>query len=594
MKNKILFIVSRIKNASFLELIYRIKEFFLLFRLKKKVHLDLDFSPVPCIENRVMNLIVMPTCKVGITESTIDDYLHGFKTCLNADLKKIEEFETRSRRTYFSDVWQGQGDPDIRTVWEPARLQHVAALISYALTRPDSEITVQCRKQAKACVLEWIGEHPFLYGPHYKSAMECGLRVPVFFTAVQCLAYDEREFASIFSAIYHHTWWIEKRLSIYSSLGNHTVCECVGLVFGGAIFKDSPEGKRWLERGVELLRQELEHQILLDGGPAEQSLSYHRFVLDLYWLAVDFLETNGLNDCSGWRPRLEAGERFLAAFTDERGMFPAIGDSDDGHAIGPGLAPRRFEPGPCSVGVTTFPESGYTIVRRQTGLLLTVDHGPLGMAPLYNHGHADALSFTLGVRGVPFFIDPGTYRYNGVPRHRQYFKGTPAHNTVTVDGQDQARQLTSFIWDKPYASGATVREEGGATRIEAWNDGYERLASPVRHSRTFLVAEDGLRISDVFSGRGRHVFELHLHLHPEVRVEREGNSLVVERGGVTLDVRFEGVASLEVVRGQEEPLLGWYSPAYGLLEPTTTIRLRQDGLAGDIRFETSIQLRSPR
>ena len=31
-------------------------------------------------------------------------------------------------------------------------------------------------------------------------------------------------------------------------------------------------------------------QILDDGGPAEQSFSYHRFVLDLYWLAIGILD----------------------------------------------------------------------------------------------------------------------------------------------------------------------------------------------------------------------------------------------------------------------------------------------------------------
>ena len=47
-----------------------------------------------------------------------------------------------------------------------------------------------------------------------------------------------------------------------------------------------------MNRGIDLLQQELFHQILDDGGPAEQSLNYHRFVLDLYWLAVDFMEKN--------------------------------------------------------------------------------------------------------------------------------------------------------------------------------------------------------------------------------------------------------------------------------------------------------------
>ena len=106
-------------------------------------------------------------------------------------------------------------------------------------------------------------------------------------------------------------------------------------------FQFSPEGKAWLNRGIKLLQQELYHQILDDGGPAEQSLGYRRFILDLYWLVVDFLEKNRLHDCTDWKPRLVLGENFLKAFQDGRGHLPAIGDSDDGYAVAQGFNLRR-------------------------------------------------------------------------------------------------------------------------------------------------------------------------------------------------------------------------------------------------------------
>ena len=79
-----------------------------------------------------------------------------------------------------------------------------------------------------------------------------------------------------------------------------------------------------------MLAQELPHQVLPDGGPVEQSFAYHRFVLDLYWLAADFLERNELHACAGWKPRLLLGEAFLEACEIAPGVLPAIGDSDDG------------------------------------------------------------------------------------------------------------------------------------------------------------------------------------------------------------------------------------------------------------------------
>jgi hypothetical protein len=564
------FYLARLKHASRKELLHRAREFFFNLRLSRQWHRGHLALPVPEVREQVLRGLQLPDMAGTRLPGSEDGVVHGI------DGGDRREDEGRFRGVPFSRVKTSMLSCDLRALWEPARLQQCVAADAVD----------------PACVFAWLEENPFPLGLHYMSVMECGLRIPVFVRCLKTAELGEERRRALAKAIFEHAWLIQNRLSLHSSLGNHTVAECVGLVFAGGVFQESGEGRAWLEQGVDLLHQELFHQILPDGGPAEQSLSYHRFVLDLYWLAVDFLESNGFHDCAAWKSRLESGENFLGAFMDARGVFPAIGDSDDGHAIAPGLAPRRHEPELCTVGVTTFPESGYTVVRQQSGVILTVDHGPLGMAPLFNHGHADALSFTLGLRGTAFFIDPGTYRYNGVPKERQYFKGTRSHNTVTVDGQDQARQLTSFIWDSPYEAGASLHESVGLTEISGWHDGYTRLASPVVHRRTFRVTEGRIEILDSFLGRGIHDFDLHMHLHPDVQVVQQGMSLVLQRDGVALDVRFETQGRLDFVRGQEEPFLGWYSPAYGLLEPTTTVRLSRTGLAADVRFKTIINLRA--
>lgn len=579
MARSLVFYLARLRNASLRELLRRLQESAEMEILRRKCGPSWCALEVPEVPRLHLAGLKVPNVHIEPCAELPPKMLF--------DIASISKEETRFRGVFFSRIKTSQLENDLRAMWEPARLQDVALALINAEQMEDRD----AGRYATNTVLDWLADNPFPYGLHYLSVMECGLRIPVF---VRCLQFASDlsgdALLALLKSIHHHAWITEKRLSLHSSLGNHTIAECVGLIFAGGVFSQSAEGIAWLDKGTSLLTQELTHQILHDGGPAEQSLSYHRFVLDLYWLAADFLESNGLRDCSNWKPRLEAGERFLAAFTGKCGIFPSIGDSDDGHAIGPGLAPCRYAPPSCLDGVETFPESGYTIVRRQTGLMLTVDHGPLGMAPLYNHGHADALSFTLEVHGVPIFIDPGTYRYNGVPRHRQYFKGTRAHNTVTVDGQDQARQLTSFIWDRPHKAGGIVREAEDVTVIEAWHEGYERLPSPVRCQRTFHVFEDSIQIKDVFSGQGVHEFDLHFHLHPEVRTAFDGLSLLLNRDGIELRVIFEEQGCPEIVRGQDEPLLGWYSAAYGLLEPTTTIRLRQTGKASDIHFKTTIHL----
>ena len=235
-------------------------------------------------------------------------------------------------------------ESDIRMVWEPARLQQAVLLLVFAQKNPKFPGWKQAKQAAKSIILSWLKTNTFARGVHYKSAMECALRIPVFFTALKQIEdLNPDQYDLILEAIYLHGRFVSKHLSLYSSLGNHTITEAVGLIFAGATFKSTREGRHWIETGLRLLTDELPHQILDDGGPAEQSLNYHRFVLDLYWLAMDFIHKNNLGNVLQWKPRLSAGEFFLSAFQDGRGCFPSIGDSDDGFAIAPGISPLRDE-----------------------------------------------------------------------------------------------------------------------------------------------------------------------------------------------------------------------------------------------------------
>lgn len=641
----------RLQNASLPEVINRIGDFLFIFRTRAefiKGHVFISDSLIPSAD---VDHLQLPEFRYPGNDSRLQSLLSGETFTLNGNKREIIAFEDRTRGRFSCDIPVFQNSIDIRMVWEPARLQHLTTLLLYinnnhpgaedfkdrdkdsitphpaplpskgeGKTKDSNDIRckthfcVDVKEFVKNALFEWLDKNPFLSGPHYFSAMECGLRIPVFFYALKILDnLDDLERQRILTSIYQHAWWISRRLSLYSSLGNHTVCECIGLVFAGAVFRSAPEGIAWLNRGIELLQQELFHQILEDGGPAEQSLNYHRFVLDLYWLAADFLEKNRLYDCPAWKPRLLQGETFLQAFCDDQGNFPALGDSDDGWAIAPGIRPLRGSPF-CNklqkiqpptqanseaiksqVSWETLPSSGYTIIRGNSGLILTFDHGPLGMAPLYGHGHADALSINLRVNGRTILVDPGTYRYNGFPEFRRYFKGTRAHNTVTIDDQDQAAQETGFIWSHPFRAHLvrTCPIDKGLI-IEGSHNGYERLKDPVTHSRIVSFLEGRhLLIRDTFSGTGTHFFELNFHLHPEAIIGAEKEWWVIQYGEARVFMKLFSGGSFALIKGQETPPLGWFSPAYGIKLKSRVLNCTQSGSFRDIQFLTAICIDSP-
>lgn len=584
------FYLARLRNASLPELVYRTGQLLLTRRLKCASKTTKAFIDIPTSSD--VSALQLPSLKCGVTPEMVKEILNGRVHTLGADRADLAAWEEQHRGTFFSDIEIEAPDrTDIRAVWEPARLQHLAILLAYMKSPSPVEIAEEITNFCDHAISRWIDTNPFSFGPHYVSAMECGLRIPVFFLCLKLL-YPEDPTKShlLLTAIYQHGWWISKRLSLYSSVGNHTIAESVGLIFAGALFRETKEGKQWIEKGFSILKGELEHQILEDGGPAEQSLNYHRFVLDLYWLSVDFLEKNNLYDCSDIKPRLMRGEDFLDAFQHNGGNMPLIGDSDDGCAVAPGIAPRRPKTNRIEKGIKVFKDSGYTVINTENKVTVTFDHGPLGMPPLYNHGHADALSITLTKEGRQILIDPGTYRYNGVPEWRRYFKGTRAHNTVTIDGLDQAVQETRFVWSHPYKVDLlNYSEQSDGLFVEAAHNGYSRLKEPVWHKRSILFfRETNFIIKDSFTGRGVHDFELNYHVHPDATVSKSDDWWCIEKTETNLFVMLLGEDEFSFVHGQGKPLLGWYSPSYGIKRKSGVLNCIKTGVPGEISFVTVI------
>jgi hypothetical protein len=578
------FYLLRLRQSSAQELIYRAGQVGLAGYLGLLGKFTMLPFQVPPVRKDVLSRLIQPTLKADVLTEPVPS--------VRAVVDSGEFAGNTGERSGGGRCGNDdcQAAQDIRSLWEPARLQDVTVGLLAARQMTDPIRRRDCQRRALDRVLDWISDNPFARGLHYHSVMECALRVPVFFMVLKEVDPIETEaWASITSAIYGHGWLISKRLSLHASLGNHTIAESVGLVFAGAIFGHTHTGRRWLKIGMDLLSRELCHQILADGGPAEQSLSYHRFVLDLYHLAADFIEANDLGDVACWKDRLTQGERFLDAFSfNGTGQRPDIGDSDDGFAVAPTVHPVRPVIEATHERLTTYSASGYSIVRKQ-GLHLTFDHGPLGMAPFYNHGHSDALSVTLTNNGKPFLIDPGTYRYNGVPVWRQYFKGTRAHNTVVVDNCDQATQETSFIWCQPYSSRLLhCCESAEHVFLTAEHDGYARLPEPVYHIRSIgLFDRTGIIIKDRFRGTGKHRFVLCFHLHPDVAVQRKGAGLMLENGQNHIWLCSpDGV--VEVLNGSRDPLWGWFSEKYGQIESTHVLTLTKKGCVDHVTFTTAL------
>jgi hypothetical protein len=540
---------------------------------------------------------------------------------------------------------------EIKYLWELNRHLHLVTLAqAYALERDTKYLHV-----LREHLTSWISACPCGRGPNWSSALEAAIRLINWSIAWQLAGgagselfadseggrFRERWLASI----YQHARFVRGYFSRHSSANNHLIGEAAGLYIAGLTWPCWPQLRRWRAQARRILECEALLQNSADGVNLEQAVCYQQFVLDFLLLSLLAGTSAGEPFPADYRQRIAAMLGFLASIMDAGGEVPMIGDADDGAVtrlapcadfspyrsllasgavlfedsglrhkardlddktrwlfgaraarvfhrlrVQPAALPRRH----------AFPAGGYYILgcdfESDSEIRVVADAGPLGYGTLAAHGHADALSFTLSIGGLPFLIDPGTYLYHGGGVWRAHFRGTAAHNTVVVDGLDQSEQGGDFLWlRKARAGGSAAHISDTVETLEGWHEGYLRLADPVLHRRRFTLEKRAgvLRIEDRLEMHGEHDIELFLHCAPECAVFPVASGFAISRGPGTLLLRLppHAQASARVYRGSTQPLCGWVSRHYDQCEPAPTIAWRAR-LAGTTLLRTELMCRT--
>jgi uncharacterized heparinase superfamily protein len=483
-------------------------------------------------------------------------------------------------RTFFGWIPFRHGNPfgDARVVWEPSRLQQLVwlARLAQEAQRETSEAAIEL---ARAQLVSWVRNNPPWTGVHYVSGIECALRFIAVCHALDMLrehfSLDDPVWKHLTAIVASHPAFIAKRISRYSSSGNHTIAEAAALVYAGVLFPELKGATVWAEDGLNTLCAETERQVLPDGGGIEQSLYYHKSVLELIALVERLLRYRGIPVPTQLCAAIDRGAIFLSRMGDVGGRLPSIGDSDSGCSLSPDLAILPCDR-PAGSYVKEFENSGYTVIHCDSpnSVHLILDHGPFGMPPAYGHAHCDALALLMSVDGVPQLLDPGTYTYTGEKHWRAYFRSARAHNTVTVNGRDSAKQESAFQWSGTFRASLVEKEgaEGGPLRLLACHKGYHQ--NGITHWRYVGVFGRPVVVvvMDVLLGPGEHDLELNWHMPAEVSA---GNDDVFRLKRLSASVSG-GKSTLVLGDASQDPR-AWWSPVYGRLEPAACLTTHYQG-----------------
>lgn len=509
---------------------------------------------------------------------------------------------------------------DHKVIWELNRQQHLLVLgRAYWLTGDD-----RYRAHALGLIGSWLEANPPLVGINWASMLELAFRSLSWLWAVHFFAEsgrqgDEPWLVDLLIALDRQLGHIEQNLSFYFSPNTHLLGEALALYVSGRSLPMLASAGRQAALGRRVLIEQVQAQIAADGGHAERSTHYHRYTLDFYVLALAVAritaDTDAIAPFTDAVARLARAARLLA---DHRGRLPHIGDDDGGlllpmcgrapddlrdslveaaalvddpvlrvgdapeeafwmlaHAeLAPLLDRARSVPPLEGVASGALPDTGYYVSRSPAGDHLVIDAGPHGFAN-GGHAHADALSLTLGVRGVPLLIDPGTGSYTANPEARERFRSSLLHNTLLVDGRSQSLGAGPFHWKSTASATAHAwRTSPGFDFLDASHDGY----APLRHRRQVLMLHgDLLVVADLVEGTGTHEVAVHWHLDPRWKVDLTGRRALLRTAGERVEFVACG-GQVEQLSGRAGATdVGWHAPVYGRIEPTSTLRLAASG-----------------
>ena len=514
---------------------------------------------------------------------------------------------------------------NVKQVWELSRHHHLTVLAgAYALTGDR-----RYAERAGSHLRSWWEANPFLSGIHWTSGIELGIRL-ISWTWTRRLLdgwdgvrdlFEENELAR--RQIWWHQTWLSGFRSRGSSANNHVVAEAAGQLTAALAFPWFSESTAWADESARLLQQELASNTFPSGVNRELAFDYHGLVAELGLIAAVEADHAG-------RPLPDATWRLLgrmldvaAACLDRDLRAPRQGDSDEGRALviaapednrweallalGQAIfgAPGWWPPAQPGVASTLLPalarehslparpaerpwhfaDAGITILRSEPDdgpeIWCRCDSGPHGFLSIAAHAHADALSVEVRHDGIDILADPGTYCYSSDRIFRRYFRSTIGHNTLEVLGRDQSVSGGPTMWVRHAESRLTSLESsagGDERRWVAEHDGYRALDPPVTHRRTveFRRGRRLIEITDEIDGPGRSPVRLAFHLGPAVEASLDGCDLTLrwpgrDGGEATATMTLPSSLSWSLIRGAEDPVLGWYSPSFGQKVPATDV-----------------------
>jgi len=500
----------------------------------------------------------------------------GIQASWSTDPLTGREWE-RDKSWWEIDIRSEQRLSDVKFVWESGRHRDLVVLARASALDPAGEWL----SHLDQALSRWFIECPPERGVHWYSSLELALRAIAWAQVIALVGESlpsttrSRMEQQLIASARH--LMLELPYTVSSMKNNHLIGDGLGLVVLGHLFPTHPAAKRWVRIGDRLMLKQLNRHMRPDGSMIEDSLSYHRFVMEM--LIVRHLLGNAPSIVA---QSLAASALHLVDLGVLEGPVPQYGDWDEGRVLA-----DSGEPG-STVGSTllalhlsghqvstsdwgTHDELAWYASPGAAGLSLPDEAKRKGRAGYFtrtisggyqtwlkvsggpSHQHADLSALWIQQDGSWLTEDPGTGTYNGPLEVRNGFRTSSAHNVWCPDGEDQLQPHRAFRWLKSATgNGSDVRKIGDYQVVLAVHDAFTQPPAASRVARLVLSSANGVIVFDAV----------------ETSVSKNW-TMTIPLGKDSSQSDFFGLDDAEVLSEQDVPFAGWHSPTYGSWNPRT-------------------------
>ncbi|HHL43078.1 MAG TPA: heparinase [Hellea balneolensis] len=317
------------------------------------------------------------------------------------------------------------------------------------------------------------------------------------------------------------------------------------IVIAGACIESLKSG--FLDRGLDWLDDEIEKQILLDGGHASRNVDTTIQLLEILMVTDSALEAAGISGSPDIRRAIDRIVPFVSFMcAPDGGTF-----SFNGSGIGQ-VKPIRELVARARVKARQFgvaPNSKYQRLERNDTVLF-MDAGSSPDRPYDFEAHLAPLAFELANNAGRLIVNCG-WNADQPSGWHEAVRATSAHSTLILDGAN-AGDILAPGFARRVLGDAIVRDAGPVTSsrkeeengiwLEGVHEGYRKQYGLAHRRRIYMDhrgrdirGEDSLFVplGDSPVRNDEIPFEIRFHLHPDVKVtlaQDENSALLIQPG----------------------------------------------------------------